>query len=149
MWGNGSWQPWAQEDLNYQPIRPLLHRSLPNSHHSQPFPSISSYVPRAPYQAPYSRFETRRLAPYARPIFFTGASTASTFRNPADRPDYWTPRSIVPNQPMTTPHVELWKDFGAPAKPVTVELYARKSAKQCSVRWDKPAISRKFFPLNN
>uniref|UniRef100_A0AC35FP48 Phytanoyl-CoA hydroxylase-interacting protein-like C-terminal domain-containing protein n=1 Tax=Panagrolaimus sp. PS1159 TaxID=55785 RepID=A0AC35FP48_9BILA len=83
-----------------------------------------------------------RPAPYAKPSYYNEINSPIPYhRNPANRPDYWTPRALPPIVPLKTPHMELWKDFGAPSKPLEVILYARKSAKECSVRWQKPPLA--------
>uniref|UniRef100_A0A914NYP6 Uncharacterized protein n=1 Tax=Panagrolaimus davidi TaxID=227884 RepID=A0A914NYP6_9BILA len=134
MWNDETWKPWAQHDLQYRPIHPP-HRSAP----APPY-APTSHPPLSSSFHPYGRPE--RPAPYAKPPYYNEINPPIPYRrNPANRPDYWTPRALPPIVPLKTPHMELWKDFGAPSKPLEVILYARKSAKECSVRWQKPALA--------
>uniref|UniRef100_A0A914ZB85 Phytanoyl-CoA hydroxylase-interacting protein-like C-terminal domain-containing protein n=1 Tax=Panagrolaimus superbus TaxID=310955 RepID=A0A914ZB85_9BILA len=137
MWNDETWKPWAQQDLHYRPIHPVHRSAL-----APPYALSSSSRPPLPSSSfhPYGRPD--RGAPYANPSYFNELNPPAPYqRNPASRPDYWTPRALPPIVPLKTPHIELWKDFGAPAKPLEVILYARKSAKECSVRWQKPALA--------
>uniref|UniRef100_A0AC34G7S5 Uncharacterized protein n=1 Tax=Panagrolaimus sp. ES5 TaxID=591445 RepID=A0AC34G7S5_9BILA len=124
MRNDETWKPWAQHDLK----RPF-HRST----RAPPYTSSSS-TSRPPltssYFHPYGRSD--RVVPYSKPSFFN---------NPPSVPYQRTPRALPPIVPLKTPHVESWKDFDAPAKPVEIILYARKSAKECSVRWQKPTLA--------
>ena len=54
---------------------------------------------------------------------------------------------FVAQIPMTGPQVNLWNDFAAPAKPIQITLYAKKSARKCFVRWQKPDLARKLFTI--
>ena len=133
MWNTGnSWQPWANQDLNYRPARrPKTPYTTPNGLYKNFLPSNGLVSDTIAASSSYDfglngdNWRAPSILELSRP-------------NPQDRVDYWSSRTITSKIPLTVPYQDLWKDFGAPPQPVEISLLTWKSAKECGVKWNIP-----------
>lgn len=143
MWNTGnSWQPWANQDLNYRPVRrPKAPYTAPNGLYNN-FLSTNGLIPD---NIPASSYEFRPNGDTWRAPSMLEMSRP----NLPDRVDYWSTRISASKVSSTVPHQELWKDFGAPPQPVEISLLTWKSAKECGVKWNIPIeLSGRFSYIN-
>ncbi|KAE9555694.1 hypothetical protein FO519_001046 [Halicephalobus sp. NKZ332] len=133
MWNTGnSWQSWANQDLNYRPVRrPKVPYSTPNRLYNNFVPQ-SGLVPEA----------TSTLSSYefgSNGDFWRAPLMLETSRpNLLDRVDYWAPRTVAPKVQLSASHQDLWKDFETPSHPLKISFLSWKSAKECGVKWNIP-----------